>query len=198
MKNNYLLLALLPLFLLASCGGAFDKKPDAPEVSSISVIPGIGNYPGDVLMFQANIKYSSNPGQYTYEWDFGDGGTSVLKEPAHSFASSGQYPVTVIVSNETGSDSKTTVVTINEEEGDIYFWTNTQQYGYIYVQLNGTSKTVTSYYLQFPGCGINQGFAEYIDLPWGTYTYTASAQFGGKTWSGSVTIDDNCTKVLLD
>lgn len=38
----------------------------------------------------------------TWSWDFGDGGTSALQNPAHVFAASGNYNVTLIAGNASG------------------------------------------------------------------------------------------------
>lgn len=40
-----------------------------------------------------------------YNWDFGDGDTSDLANPAHSYSEPGQYTVTLIVTNNIGSDT---------------------------------------------------------------------------------------------
>jgi PKD repeat protein len=42
-----------------------------------------------------------------YLWDFGDGTTSTRQNPAHSYHSAGDYSVSLTVSNELSSDSKT-------------------------------------------------------------------------------------------
>lgn len=187
---------LFALLLLTGCDGC-DKK-EAPDLGSITYQPGIGIYPNDVLVFSVSNYAPDDSGPYSYSWDFGDGGTSTSKEPTHKFTESGQYGVTVTVTNETGSDDASVVITVGEEEGDIYFWTNTNYYGQIQVTLNSHTATVTQWHTQFPGCGIGQGFAEFIDLPWGTYSYSAISQFNGGAWSGTVEINDNCTKVLLN
>ena len=44
-------------------------------------------------------------GNYTYSWDFDDGSTSIESSPSHTFGSNGSYNVTVIVSNDCGSDT---------------------------------------------------------------------------------------------
>jgi PKD repeat protein len=43
----------------------------------------------------------------SYEWSFGDGATSALINPAHTYASAGTYPVQLILSNGTCSDTVT-------------------------------------------------------------------------------------------
>lgn len=49
----------------------------------------------------------------TWRWDFGDGDTSILQNPTHSYSASGMYIVQLIVSNTLGSDSTTRQITIN-------------------------------------------------------------------------------------
>jgi uncharacterized repeat protein (TIGR01451 family) len=43
----------------------------------------------------------------TYEWDFGDGGTSTEVNPVHNYAAVGTYPVTLTATNSYGEDSVT-------------------------------------------------------------------------------------------
>jgi PKD repeat protein len=47
----------------------------------------------------------------TWYWDFGDGDTSSLRNPIHTFANAGSHTVTLIASNAFGSD--TTFITFN-------------------------------------------------------------------------------------
>lgn len=48
-------------------------------------------------------------------WDFGDGNSSTVQHPVHTYAANGTYTVTLLVTNSFGSDSlqKTNYVTIN-------------------------------------------------------------------------------------
>ncbi|MBL0016180.1 MAG: T9SS type A sorting domain-containing protein [Bacteroidetes bacterium] len=41
----------------------------------------------------------------TWAWDFGDGGTSTLQNPSHSYPGPGQYQVCLTVTNVCGTDS---------------------------------------------------------------------------------------------
>jgi PKD repeat protein len=43
----------------------------------------------------------------TYAWDFGDGATSTVQNPTHSYAAAGTYTVTLVVTNEGGSGTAT-------------------------------------------------------------------------------------------
>ncbi len=45
----------------------------------------------------------------TYSWNFGDGGTSTLKNPSHTYTTIGTFTVTETVTNAFGSDTETKV-----------------------------------------------------------------------------------------
>lgn len=69
------------------------------------------------------INYSNNgAGSYTfqvvnpqhvtsYSWDFGDGNSGTGANPTHTYGSKGTYTVQLIVSNDCGSDTLTTLLT---------------------------------------------------------------------------------------
>ncbi|KKH47468.1 NosD domain-containing protein [Methanosarcina sp. 1.H.A.2.2] len=49
-------------------------------------------------------------------WNFGDGATSTDTNPTHSYSLAGNYTVNLTVSNLKGTNSKTAVITVSEEE----------------------------------------------------------------------------------
>ena len=53
----------------------------------------------------------------TWNWSFGDGGTSTLENPGHTYTTTGTYTVSLTVSNAYGSDSKTITdyITVTEQ-----------------------------------------------------------------------------------
>ena len=57
----------------------------------------------------------------TWSWDFGDGYTSNLKNPTHTYSAAGQYDVTLTASNVVGSDSKTitNMVTVMDQNVNV-------------------------------------------------------------------------------
>jgi PKD repeat protein len=57
---------------------------------------------------------SSGPGISGFDWDFGDGGTSTVENPEHTFASPGRYIVNLTVTSPAGSNSTTVNVTATE------------------------------------------------------------------------------------
>lgn len=59
----------------------------------------------------------------TWEWDFGDGNTSTLQNPTHSFASPGTYTVTLTVTDDGGaSDTDTATITVSSAPPLIGMW----------------------------------------------------------------------------
>jgi hypothetical protein len=55
-------------------------------------------------------NYSLN--DTSYYWTFGDGATSILENPIHTYPGPGTYPVTFVVSNFCGTDSVSVVIEI--------------------------------------------------------------------------------------
>ncbi len=49
----------------------------------------------------------------SWAWDFGDGATSTSQSPTHTYAASGTYTVTLIVTNDCGADTTTQQITVN-------------------------------------------------------------------------------------
>jgi PKD repeat protein len=61
---------------------------------------------GQTVTFTSSTSGGSLP--YTYAWDFGDSGTSNLKDPTHSYASAGTYTVALTVTDSLlNSDTET-------------------------------------------------------------------------------------------
>ena len=52
--------------------------------------------------------------QVEYAWDFGDGGTSSERNPSHTFASAGTFPVTLTVRSPDGEDAFELSITVRE------------------------------------------------------------------------------------
>lgn len=62
----------------------------------------------------------------SYKWDFGDGNSSILKNPTHTYTSVGNYTISLTVENDYGSDIETKI-------------------NYITVTIGGDTGTVTDY-----------------------------------------------------
>lgn len=67
--------------------------------ASIAAVPVAGSVP---LVVAFNAVPANGTAPYTYAWDFGDGGTSTLQAPTHSFSSAGLLLPTVVITDATG------------------------------------------------------------------------------------------------
>ena len=68
---------------------------------------------GEPIHFIAEISGGFAP--YTYQWDFGDGTTSNQDIPSHTYTSSGNFTVSVLVTDDRGSteaDTRTDYITV--------------------------------------------------------------------------------------
>ncbi|MCX6582613.1 MAG: PKD domain-containing protein [Candidatus Aminicenantes bacterium] len=74
-----------------------------PPVANFTGTPVAGGIPLTV-----NFTDQSQAGT-TYSWNFGDGGTSTLKNPSHTYTTIGTFTVTETVTNAFGSDTETKV-----------------------------------------------------------------------------------------
>ena len=80
--------------------GYFDEYPNQVEIFEVDAG---GPYTGTVgkpIQFYGNSDYESP--DLEWAWDFGDGETSELRNPKHTYAENGTYDVTLIVSDPEG------------------------------------------------------------------------------------------------
>jgi FOG: PKD repeat len=70
--------------------------------AGFSATPVTGEFPLPVQFTDA-----SQGGPTSWAWDFGDGTTSTLANPTHTYANAGSYSVSLTVSNTKGSDTST-------------------------------------------------------------------------------------------
>jgi hypothetical protein len=60
------------------------------------------------------VKFSDQSVQaFEWHWDFGDGDTSVLQNPVHTYTTPGMYTVVLRVTNPLGTDSMTTAIQVD-------------------------------------------------------------------------------------
>lgn len=77
----------------------------------INIIYGMANFSASPLSGQVPLQVtftdlsSNNP--TSWYWDFGDGGTSALRNPIHTYMNTGLYTVILTVSNGAGYDAQT-------------------------------------------------------------------------------------------
>jgi len=77
-----------------------------------------------------NFESTVSAGTVTYSWDFGDGNTSTVANPSHTYSSLGDYTVTLTVTNGAGctvtSTTEITILTsgITEIESNVSIYPN--------------------------------------------------------------------------
>ena len=78
------------------------------------------------VTFSANVRGTA---PIRYEWDFGDGTTGTGATPSHTYRTPGTYTVTLTASNDGGTDTRTTTITVEpcpvncdiEEMNSVFF-----------------------------------------------------------------------------
>ncbi|MEM6801004.1 MAG: PKD domain-containing protein [Bacteroidota bacterium] len=94
-------------------------EEETPGPSNVQPIAGFGITSSEALTFSFS---NTSTDATSYSWDFGDGETSTLKEPTHTYPDVGTYTVKLTASNSSGSDEATLEVTATSPyKSDGYF-----------------------------------------------------------------------------
>jgi hypothetical protein len=88
----FVLAVLAAALALAGCG------TDPPE-AGFTATPTSGEAPLDVTFTDASTNEPTS-----WQWDFGDGGSSTEQSPTHEYEEAGTYTVTLTAANDAGSD----------------------------------------------------------------------------------------------
>ncbi|MEO9532844.1 MAG: PKD domain-containing protein [Crocinitomicaceae bacterium] len=145
----------------------------------------------DSVWFLPSLMDSS----FDYFWDFGDGNTSTLMDPTHTYGANGTYTVVLTVSNSTSgcSDVFTQLLTVNcnatpcNVQGLFQWYSDSSQCDIHFVSSAWGGTAPYSYYWNF-GDGGTSGVAHPI------HTYAPG------TWTPCVTITDanGCDTTFCD
>ncbi len=76
----------------------------------LSVLPPVTHFQSkDTITCSGNVVFSdlSSNGPTSWSWDFGDGNTSNLQNPVHTYLADGFYDVKLVTTNNNGADSLT-------------------------------------------------------------------------------------------
>jgi PKD repeat protein len=91
--------------------GTIVSTGNQSPIATASATPSSGSTPLPVNFSSAG-SYDPDGTIQGYYWDFGDGGSSTLANPAHTYASAGSYTATLVVTDNGGlSASKTVAIT---------------------------------------------------------------------------------------
>jgi PKD repeat protein len=98
-------------------------------------------YTDNIIEFSNSRSYDMDNQIAAYSWDFGDGATSVEKNPVHQYKNSGTYLVVLTVTDNSGSrsskDSDLRFVTIHINNSPVAVLENESLSGVASVLLNG-------------------------------------------------------------
>jgi large repetitive protein len=90
-----LLLIVTQVVLAVPPGASFTfSVPNTPTPT----VPDVG----ETVRFDSSLADTDTGQTYTYQWDFGDGGTSTEADPSHAYSSRGEKTVTLTVSDSGG------------------------------------------------------------------------------------------------
>ena len=141
---------------------------------------------------------NNSDGGFTYEWNFGDGNTSTLENPIHTYAVGGEYDVTLVVTNGCGADLAEATVQIIDIPTPDFDWSIEEGCAPLEVQFfNNSSSNATSLLWEFPGGEPSESTEENPVVVYhnaGEYdvTLTASNDQGGEsvTEEGLIAVND--------
>lgn len=138
---------------------------------------------------------------YEYNWDFGDGKTSTLSEPTHTYLQNGIYTITLTATGSCGSITQSQEITINF--GQVVFYISNSNYGSISVYPNTQvlnwqccpGNITTWYETGIPDCWASNCFTYTLEA--GTYTYKAESCYGDAFTSQYQVVAGECKKIRI-
>jgi len=107
-----------------SCGSDSETKTDYITVNEPPCDTPVADFSGTPTSGDAPLEVSftdnSTNSPTSWDWDFGDGGSSTAQNPTHIYNTAGTYTVTMTATNSCGSDTetKTDYITVNEPPCD--------------------------------------------------------------------------------
>jgi PKD repeat protein len=116
-------------------------------------VPPVAGFTATSTNAMANFNNTTTTNAVDFVWDFGDGNTSNLPNPAHTFATDGIYTVTLTANNACGNSTSTQTLTIVTPPTAGFTAANsTQGCAPLSVGFSNTSSTnATTFNWQFPG-----------------------------------------------
>lgn len=104
--------ASLGMYTITGTAPSSTANPGSPPIAQLSATPVSGTAPL-VVAFSSNGSYDPDGGSLLYAWNFGDGSTSSVANPGHTYASAGTYVATLVVTDSSGASSTPVSTTIS-------------------------------------------------------------------------------------
>lgn len=138
-----------------------------------------------------DITNTTVPGNWSFQWSFGDGGTSLLQHPgSHTYATWGQYGIMLVVTSAMCSDTLTQAITIEPPHPTASFIGQGDGCAPLTVSFTNTSLQALSYQWNFGDGGTSTADNPiYVYNVPGTYTVTLTAFGVGGSVNTMVKVD---------
>lgn len=124
------------------------------------------------------------------KWDFGNGDTSINKDPITDYSSNGQYVVTLTVTGKGGSDVTSKTLIISDIKGNLTVYSGSAKNNKpISIYIDGVffgSLSGVTYYPSAPGCYASS--TVYGPLTEGQHNLYATEQGTSRTWSSKINV----------
>lgn len=169
-QNIYGFLAIFVLLFVSSC------KPDPVKPSPVAEFSYSGNTQAPATIIFTNSSTNAS----TYEWNFGDGGSSTEKNPSHIYTSGGSFTVSLKAKGEGGENSITKTIVISSVATPVANFTiliGNNEYAPSTVYFLNTSNNASSYDWDFGDGSLHssQSSPNHAYTSAGIYTVTLKA-----------------------
>lgn len=163
---------------------------------SIGTGPPVADFSADstngAVPFTVNFTDQSSNAD-SWSWDFGDGGTSNLQNPSHTYNSAGNYTVTLTATNANGNDTETktdyiTAYVPQPPVADFYAVNTTVEVGENVELVDTSTNNPTSWSWSFPGATPSTSTAQNPNISYSTPgVYDVSLTAGNSAGSDTET-----------
>lgn len=146
--------------------------------------------PADYIVKFWSTESTGNPADYEFVWDFGDGNTSILQNPVHTYGAPDYYLVSLTITNTITGCSHTTVALVNAGAGS-----NGIQGHFTSVQNGNGGLKANEYSVDFTGAAFGEPASYFWDFGDGTdgdsTTITPTHDYAGVgTYNVCLTVSD--------
>jgi PKD repeat protein len=154
----------------------------ATKASSVPAASFVTNVTSGAVPLSVQFLDSSNNSPIAWVWSFGDGGSSTISNPVHTYTTAGTYTVTLTATNSAGSNtvSQTNYITasvVTDAPGPLFKSTVTSGYAPLNVQFVDASSNAPNTWTWSFGDGSTSSLQNptHTYTTAGTYTVTLTA-----------------------